>query len=110
VKTRAPLDEAPCAMLNCECSLSATMYSGIEFSIGHHLRRAPSSSPCKAGSKIGRNHIHVGILGACAAATQAVFRTVFFFFTFNNVVAMVYSTRSPNGDAQLWVLRHHIDS
>jgi hypothetical protein len=27
VKTRAPLDEAPCAMLNCECSLSATMYS-----------------------------------------------------------------------------------
>src|SRR6202011_3373502 len=27
VKTRAPLEDAPCAMLNCECSLSATMYS-----------------------------------------------------------------------------------
>ena len=27
MNTRAPLDEAPCAMLNCECSLSATMYS-----------------------------------------------------------------------------------
>jgi hypothetical protein len=27
VNTRAPHDEAPCAMLNCECSLSAMMYS-----------------------------------------------------------------------------------
>ena len=27
VNTRAPHDDAPCAMLSCECSLSATMYS-----------------------------------------------------------------------------------
>ena len=27
VNTRAPLEEAPWAMLSCECSLSATMYS-----------------------------------------------------------------------------------
>ena len=78
MKTRAPLDEAPCAMLSCECSLSATMYSASS---------SPLATICASAIMVavyGRIGYAVitstsAYLAACAAATQPLIRTVFFF-------------------------------
>src|SRR5579863_5970099 len=77
VKTRAPLDEAPCAMLNCECSLSATMYSASS---------SPLATICASAiivavyGRIGYAAITStsAYFAACADATQPLMRTVFF--------------------------------
>src|SRR5213076_618799 len=77
VKTRAPLDAAPCAMLNCECSLSATMYSASS---------SPLATICASAiivavyGRIGYAAITStsAYLAACADATQPLIRTLFF--------------------------------
>src|SRR3984893_3022632 len=101
VKTRAPQDEAPCAMLNWECSLSATMYSA-------------SSSPL---ATIWASAIIVAVYGrigyavitstsayfaACAAATHPFIRTVFFFLSITEV-AIVSSARSARWRTLRWM-------
>src|SRR5207245_7613847 len=80
VNTRAPHDDAPCAMLNCECSLSATMYSASS---------SPFATICASAiivavyGRIGYAAITStsAYFAACAEATQPLIRTVFFFFS-----------------------------
>src|SRR5262245_33104603 len=78
VNTRAPDEEAPCAMLSCECSLSATMYSASS---------SPFATICASAIIVavyGRIGYAVmtstsAYFAACADATHPLIRTVFFF-------------------------------
>src|SRR5204863_7376014 len=88
VNTRAPLDAAPCAMLNCECSLSATMYSASS---------SPFATICASAIIVavyGRIGYAVmtstsAYFAACAAATQPLIRTVLFLLS---ITVAMFST------------------
>src|SRR3979490_2821369 len=56
---------------------------GIEFSIGHHLRERHHRRRVRP-DRIGRNHIHVGILGGLRRRDAAVYPDRLLFFTFSN--------------------------
>src|ERR1051325_10234497 len=89
VKTRAPLDEAPCAMLSCECSLLATIYSASS---------SPLATICASAiivavyGRIGYAVITStsAYFAACADATQPLIRTVFFL---SRTVAITWAPR-----------------
>src|SRR5580692_3256665 len=85
VKTRAPDDAAPCAMLNCECSLSATIYSASS---------SPLATICASAimvavyGRIGYAAITStsAYLAACAEATQPLMRTILFFCSMTGII------------------------